>query len=491
MQNLILAIMAIAVAGGAIVAVVAQYIPARASMLRKAGKRHEAIRLLEMAARLPVNDVLRLNTLYLLGVYYFQEGRHADAAAQFKRILAHSINSPMEADIRRRLSDSLAGMGDEFGAAAEASTASSLAQEGDDARSLITRAGLLKRQHRYDEAYDVYVTALTRSSDPETLAEIRVGMCLAAFEAGRSADCLMAAEAAIEGGATGTHLKSAYGMAGVASSNLGQFDKAEEYTLKAYQLARDVGDTTDAARKLSYLGNLQMRVGRVRQAIATIDQSSSEFGPTRMAMIGKSEALQVLGLYDEALRAMLESDKIKEPGTNIVHHQRRQHAVSLLGASRIYVELKRLDEAWSALQEAKTIFAGDDKLSLWCDAGAARILALMGQTTQARETITRIETIMPRFADDRVTMLTCRSALAITAFELADYEASVSQFESYLQCDPDICWRPRGLYYIGESHLRLGDIAKAREAFLSAESINVESVYVDLCRQALIALPMA
>lgn len=468
-------------------------IPGYAKVLQEGGDRRRAIRLLEGLARLPAltaGEGAKALVRYRLGVCYALEGRFADAANQFRFLLEHKVPPGLEADVRRRLADSLDGLGRETEGDAERQKAREVVQGGGDLLALLSRGDLLKREHRYDEALAVYEQALSgaKGQKPAVRAEIMVKMCLTAFDGGHPDLTIRWAEAAIAEGAQGLHLRSAHSMAGNAYGNRGDFAEAERHTRTAYELALGSGDKPAAARSLAMVASFQMRQGRVREALETAERSLSEVMPSRAGHVVRSEVLQVLGRFEEARRAMIAADEVREPGQTIAFYNKRQHGVTCLGLARILTEEGRPEQAWDTLQEAVVAFAGDAKLSLWCDASAARLLALMGRHEQAREKMTQVAHKMDEFPDDRSGRLSCLSALGYAAFALEDFATALDYWNRYLEAGPDLVWRPRGLFHQGECLRRLGNMEGARAVFEAADALGLDTYDAQRARQALHAL---
>lgn len=465
-------------------------VPAQARRLAKHGAYDRAICLLERVAALPAmaGEGVKIGVQYQLGVLYFQHRRFAEAAEQFRALLQERIPAGLESDTRRRLADSLENIGQIAEANAERNKAQDVVQEKGDVLSLLSRADLLKRENRYDEAFGVYEKALAqmRRQAPHARAEVMVKMCLTAFEGGHPDLTIQWAEAAIAGQAREPFLSLAHSMAGVGYGNQSQFSQAEPHLWSVYELARATGDATRTGRSLAVIASHQMRQGRLQEALQTCDRIFRDGLASRTAHVVHSECLQILGRFEEARFALYQARDIEEAGeAKIPFHQRRHQALMSFGLARVLAHEGQAQTAWNQLQEAAAGFAQDKKLTLWCEAVGAWILALLDRPEQARQKMQYVQEHRGEFAEDGSDQRSCAAALAMTAFSLGDYPTSKALWLDYLALGPDPAWLPRGYYHLGECCGSLGDKDGARQAFTQALLPGIDTYDAQRARRRL------
>ena len=206
-------------------------------------------------------------------------------------------------------------------------------------------------------------------------------------------------------------------------------------------------------------------------------------GDQRVILIIVYECLRDLGRFEEALG--MHQQACAAPAYAQPAAERRSQAVLALGLTWLKAEMGDGSGAWEALQRAVVELAREDKLNLWCEATAAWVYALFGQEEQARQKIVQADAGAARFAQDRATLLGTFSSLGRAAYVLEDFRLSQSLWGRYLALEPDIVSKPKGLYFLGNCALRLGQPDAAREMLQQAVSLGVGTYYARLAGEQL------
>ncbi len=433
----------------------------------------------------------------LVGIY-LPQGKHAEAAAHCRAILATLTEArrrfggradfpALEADTRRRLADCL----DALGQVEEAQEERRRAEAGidrapDDSLRYLTQGTLLERQHKYAEACTAFEQALslTSESDRKARIECMTHLVLATYNSGRPVDCLRWAEEAIASGAEGLHLRGAHKMAGVACGNLGRLEESEDHYRRAYDVAAAEGDAGEMGQILGSLAGVQAKRGNLAEANEACTKAAAvDPKGIRMAIAIQSQILRGWGRFDEALELLGRHDD--GPKLNIPAHERRIQAVRALDLSRIEAECGRVDDALAHIQQAIEVLGNDAKLGLYCEGALAWVHAARGLADESRRVAAQAEARLAEYDGDPSTCRGVYYDLGMAACKRGDYENGENCWDQYLELFPDPVHQPTALYFRGECRLHLGEKSAAIADFRAAVAMNIDTHYAGLARKRL------
>jgi tetratricopeptide (TPR) repeat protein len=430
----------------------------------------------------------------LAGIY-LSRGQHAEVVTHFRAGLesmsgwwlsTDSLHS-LEANFRVRLADSLEALGRVDEAAAERRRAKEGVDRAEpDALRYSTRAKLLERQNRYEEAYAEYQRALDLTPAFETLFRIEcmLHLVLTAQNAGRPADCLRWAEEAAALGAKGMRLRVAHRMAGVACGDLGRLEESQRHIRLAYEVAAIDNDRPAMAEILAQLAECLYRRGQLVEAEEAVARAAAmDPQAERMSLAVGAVILAGRGRYDDA-RAAMERFREGRP-FSIPRDERRIRAVCSLDRARLEAECGRADDAWRHLQEARAELGNDAKFELKCRGALSWVLAIRAE---AGESLRLAVSLEPRLADFERDPATCRGVLhdlAMAACARGDHAAGVDYWTRHLALGPHPVFRPNALYHRGECHRHLGRLDEARADYEAAVAMDIDSHFSRLARRRL------
>jgi tetratricopeptide (TPR) repeat protein len=431
--------------------------------------------------------------LALVGIY-FGRGQHAEAAAHCRENLkalestrSSRPNEALEADIRRRLADSLEALGHPEEAAQERGRAArQLGRAEDDTLRFLTHGTLLERQNRHEDAYAAFQKALelTPASNKDVRVECLVHLTLAAHRVGRPTECLQWAEDAIAAGAKGKILRSAHRMAGVACGNLSRLDECEQHYRQAYDISTAENDKADIAEDLGTLASCLKKRGKLAEAYEMCTKAAAmDPKGVSMSLAVQKEILRAWGRYDESLALYA---RLKE-GRKVVLPQaeRRLSAVRLLDRSRTEAECGRAAEAWTHVQEARDVLKDDPKLGLRCEAVVVHVLAIRGLTDESRRLADEVEPRLADFESDPSTCCGVYCDLALAAGVRGDHAEGIDCWTRYLALGPDPVYQPTALYFRAESHRQLGQQVSARQDYRAAVDLQLDTYHARLAQRRL------
>ncbi len=428
-----------------------------------------------------------------IGTRLFQNKQYAEAAEAYRRLLRWRLPAGIEADTRRRLSDALDSMGHTEEAAAERERAEVVsARSPKDAHAQVARGDLLKRKQQNDEACEAYMRALqqTPSVVLSDRATIMAKLSTAHYEAGRPVETVRWAESALKSRPNPTIRMVMHSMAGVGYADMGELDKAEEHYRRSLELAEADGKPEEIAQRLATLGDVQRKRGHFLEAISTgrraVETSDSPFRAGRTV---QAESLREMGRFDEARTVVAQMKQ--GPRHDRPDVERRMQAVCALSLAWVESAADRPDAALTALEEARehlkvvaksTVWppppsSNEDKLVVFCDATAMRVHAEIGQREAAQKLWGSVETYLPRYANDRATLMGIYANFARAAYYLDDLAGSRAFWQQHLDCKPTPVGIPYVHYWLGEIALRLGESDTAREAFRQAVEPGIDSIY--------------
>lgn len=427
------------------------------------------------------------------GVKHFQAKRYEEAAAAFQTVLSRRPPGGIDADTRRRLADTLDVLGRTEEAAQERERAeASAARNPKDAMALQAQGDLLKRKHQYNEACEAYFQALTKmpAIDGAGRALVMAKLATAHYEASRPAQTIQWAQASLASRPDLGTRRSMERMCGVGYSTQGDLESAEAHYREALRLSEQRKKAKEIAEDLSSLAGIQKKRGQFEEAIVACRKARQVFAePSRVSFATEAEALRDMGRFDEARAVM--AQRRQAPGFDEPHIERRMQALNALGSAWIEARADQPDAALAFLEQARPAFEakavssktwppapqkGDDKLLLWCDAVQVLALAQRGDTEAARRLHADVLRRLPLFHQDRASQTTVSAHLGKASFVLNNLSEAKTLFQQYHDCPPDPGSRPSALYWLGETHLRLGETDTARDFFRQAVAPGIDSL---------------
>jgi tetratricopeptide (TPR) repeat protein len=435
----------------------------------------------------------------LIGVY-LPQGKHAEAAAHCRAVLATLASAPrvadfpaLEADTRRRLSDCLEALGQTAEAEEERRLAAAcVARAPDDTLRYLTKGTLLGRENRYADACTAFEQALSETPESNHAGRIdcMTHLILACYNAGRPADCLKWAEESIALGALGRHLRIAHRMAGVACGNLSRLEESEDHIRAAYDVAASENDAGEMGQILGSLADVQRKRGKLAAAEEACKKAAAvDPKAVRMAIAVQSHILSDWGRFDEAIAMLRRHDE--ETKLVIPAFERRIRAVCALDMSRMEAECGRADDAWANILRAQSELASDAKLGLKCEAAAAFVMAARGLAGDSRRLADQVEDRLAEFAHDPSTCRACLYDLGLAAHARGDHEKGKDCWNRYLELGPDPVHRPTALYFRGECRRHHGDTSGAAADFREAVAMDIDTYYAGLARARLAEMPLS
>lgn len=437
------------------------------------------------------------------GAKLFQEKRYPEAAEAFRHLLRQELSAGLEADTRRRLSDTLASLGQTEEAAAERELAENIAEAAaGDPMALMTKGDILKRDNRHDEACAAYEQALrllTPDLPPPALSfpaqpepsrsYLMAKLAVAHYEASRPAKTVIWAGGALANYPTETIRLSMHRMCGVGYSSLGDLEKAEAHYFAALKLSKAGGKPQEIAQSLIPLASVQRKRGLFEAAIATARQAASTFAhPSRGALLAEVECLRDIGSFDEA-RILVAAMKI---GPRYDRPDMEKRTQVILSLTLAWIEAKAddpekslaaLKEAWAELGVSREAFplppppsGGEDKLVLYCDATAVHLYAQLGRIQDSHQMQASVEARLSSFAQDRAGLMTIYSEFAPAAFVRGESVQSREWWNKYLECQPDPVGLVKAHFGLGKALLSLGETNAARDFLKQAVGPGIDSL---------------
>lgn len=426
------------------------------------------------------------------GTRLFQQKKYVEAAAVYRTLLKRPLPSGMEADTRRRLADALDVLGETESAGQERERAGAIAKKGSgDPMALATQGDLLERKQQHDDACHVYTRALTLMPVivPAERATLMAKLSSAHYNAGRPADALKWAEAALNSRPNSAVRLVMYRMAGVGYSDAGEIERAEDSYRRSLELAEANANPEEIAQSLAMLADVQRKRGRFAESITTARRAvETGDSPFRGGRIVEAESLRETGRFDEA-RSVVARMK-QGPRHDQPRIERRMQAMCALTLAWIETTadcpeaaLVALEETREHLKEATATSvwppppaSGEDKLGIYCDATQMRVHAQLGQPDTARRLRAGVESRISRYMNDRSVMMSVYGQFARAAYFSGDLAESCAFWQRYLDCKPNPVGLPGAYYWLGETHLRLGETDTARDFFRQAVAPGIDSL---------------
>ena len=428
------------------------------------------------------------------GVQLVQEKRYAEVEAHFQQLLTKRLPPGVDADTRRRLADTLDVLGRPAEANAERECVQAIiAKNPRDAKAQEARGDLLKRKHQYDEACEAFIIALekTPASNRPGRALIMAKLALAHYEAGRPAETIIWAEISLTSLPNPGIRRSMNGMAGISYLGQGDLERAEQYCREALRLSDRESNPQDAVRYLGALADIQYKQGQFQEAIVACREArANPDGPSEVPYVTEMECLREMGHFEEAREVMTQwRSALAYPQPSL---QRRIQAIADFAAAGIEVRAEQPDAALAFLEQARSGFEaeagltentwppapqkGDDKMLLWCDATRVAALAQRGDAQEARRLYEDVLCRVLDFPGDRGTNLGTYSTLGRAAFILGDLAECKKLLNVYLDWKPYPVGLLSAQYWLGETHLRLGETDAARDCFRQAAAPGIDSL---------------
>ena len=415
-------------------------------------------------------------------------GRLEEAVAAGRALLDSGPKDYNEVAIRHSLADCL----DRLGRPEEAAEARQRAESAfdEDFASLpqwLKRGDRFKAQGLQAEAFEAYERALELvpdRADPDPRIRIMLKMAVAAFDAGRPAVSARWSWQAIDLGASGTYLKTAHRMAGLALGTHGRLDEAEAHLRRALELAEEgSADPATVAQCLSQLADNERRRGRLAEAEMFCERVEALGAGGFLNVMVWSDVLRAQGRFEEALGLHERLDTAGPPA--VPEHNRRLRGALTLGIAQIEADLLRWDEAEAHCREARTLLESDPKLRLTIEGIETRIAAGLGRRDEVLAGIDLVESRLSEFPEDRSARIGALASIGRAALLLGDFARAESLWSRHLEAGPDPVARPLGLYYRGEALLGLGRHDDARGCFTRAVVEGIDSHHARLARERL------
>jgi tetratricopeptide (TPR) repeat protein len=272
----------------------------------------------------------------------------------------------------------------------------------------------------------------------------------------------------------------------MAHATLGHIEESERFDQSVCDLARQCGDRKVLAESSAHLAENLRKRGRINEALEALEEVRAEAGGIRQYHSIRYEALRSAGQFEEALQA-LQAAALVDP-LGLARAEKKVRGLQDFGASRLLVELGRIDEASTRLSQAQEALKDDPKLRFWCQSAEARLQAIQGRKDAALQLMKRVDSERDRYAGDRNTQLAALGNLGRAAEALGDFERAFNYWEAYLATLPNPVDEPTAYYHLGECRRSLGDEQSARKYYEQAASLGL-STHESLLAQARLQEP--
>jgi tetratricopeptide (TPR) repeat protein len=404
-------------------------------------------------------------------------GQPERALEHARRILECRIPPSLEADVRIRMADALESLG-RLDEAREQRLLAKAGQDedldGKDSTWFLNRGRILESQRDFDGACANYARAvqIMPPGNDGPRSHALVHLALAEFHAGRIEDSAQHAAQAAELATSPKTRHSALRQASAAYATLGQIEQSEKFDRMVREEAMGCGDLKAVAEASAHLAENLRKRGRLGEALESIDEAA-RIEDVRSVHSVRYEILRSSGRYEEALEAI---DAARRTGQfGLARHEKKIQGLYDFSASRVLMDLGRIDEAEACLTRAMGVLKDDPKLHLWCLAGMARAMGAAGSRPEAVRLIERVEAGLPAFRDDRNTLQVGYASIGRSALALGDFERALKAWRSYLDTNPSPVDQPTALFHVGECCRGLGNREAARDAYQAAISLGIET----------------
>lgn len=456
-------------------------LPGVAQAAQTTGRKHAAKGLLlrSIQAWTLFSDRSRDDERYRLAHFFMEDGLHDEAIALLRRALSHRHAPGVEANHRRRLADVLESAGRIEEASEERRRAEAILEHApQDVETLLAAARMRDQDNRYAEACDLYAQALPKIPRWNETArnDTLLKLALALFNADRMEDAYLRAEEVLASKPGLGVQMLAHSFAGLGRSGMGHYDEAEAHRRAAHDLALAAGNTDQAAEFLVQIASSRSDRGYLVEAIQACEKAAGMSLAVRpLAWLTQSKCLSLWGRFDEARGLLLRA--LDGPSHSTPSLARRSIAVQHLALADLEAETGDGEASWRHLEEAAAVLGDDPKIGHWCEAQRAWTLAVMGRATESEESARRAEVALEGLSDDASSRNYVLSHLALAATVRGDYARALPLWERWLALPPEPALQPMGWYFTGECHRRLGDPSSAREAYVRAEAVGLDTHY--------------
>lgn len=421
-----------------------------------------------------------------------QQKQYAEAAVIYRALLKRPLTSGLQAKTRQCLADALDALGEAEAANQEREWAGAVAKKGiDNPMALATQGDLFEDKQQHDDACNAYARALklTPIIVPAERATLMAKLSIAHYNAGRSADALKWAEAALKSRPYLEVRLLMYRMSGVIYSDLDEIEKAEDSYRRSLELAEANSKPEETSQSLAGLADVQRKRGHfvdsivmARRAVETCDS------PFRGGRIVETECLREIGQFDEA-RSVVARMK-QGPRHDQPRIERRMQAMCALTLAWIETTADCPKAALAALEEVREHLkeaaqssvwppppaSGENKVGIYCDTTQMLVHAQLGQQDAARRLRAGIESQLSRYMNDRSVLMAVYDQFARIAYFSGDLAESRAFWQRHLDCKPNPVGLPSAYYWLGETHLRLGETDAARDFFRQAVAPGIDSL---------------
>jgi tetratricopeptide (TPR) repeat protein len=272
-------------------------------------------------------------------------------------------------------------------------------------------------------------------------------------------------------------------QASMAHATLGHIEESERFDQSVCDLARQCGDRKVLAESSAHLAENLRKRGRINEALEALEEVQAEAGGIRQYHSIRYEALRSAGRFEEALQALENAGMVDPLGLG--RAEMKVQGIRDYGASRLLVELGRLDEAHIRLAQASDALKTDPKLAFWCRSANARLQAIQGQADAALQLMKRVDAERAQYTGDRNTQLMALGNLGRAAEALGEFERGFGYWEAYLAESPNPVDQPTAYYHLGECRRGLGDEQSARQYYEQAASLGLSTHESHLARARL------
>jgi len=311
--------------------------------------------------------------------------------------------------------------------------------------------------------------------------QVLVHQSHAHYEAGRPAQCVRYAKAAIALKPSGKLRFSARTMAAVGHGTQGHLQEALAHRQMAYDLALIEGDNEQIASQMVGLAIDRFKRGRLDESFALCERALGLNACNELALTQQADIRRVQGRIEEARQIHLQ--RLENFGGDAA--KARQHALALMGLAWLEADDGNAVLAWQHLQTARATFAKGTRIDAWCEVTSAWILALMGQNEDAHRVLERVEEIASKFSEDRETQLNACLFGGRAALVLKDFNRARELHERYIALHPTPVYEPTAYWGLGEALLGLGQREAAIEAYSRAANAGFQTRYTQAAQQRL------
>lgn len=453
------------------------------------GDHDAAIARLETLLKLPtfMGDTGRMFVLFHLADRCVIAKRYADAMPYFQRLFALPQLPPeLSPMIHQRYGDCCEALGRPQEAVEHRHFAVNTAQPS-TYQEAVARGSHLDRENQVEEAYEVYAHAVaTVKCDPRQKAVLNARLATAAMRAGRPDATVAAAEAAIALPAAPAITGAMHRIAGVAYTNLGDLDRANDHLQIALKMAEGAGERAHQAETLASLSAISRNRGKLAEGLAVARRAVSLVTPPpRVANIYLYEALMALGLYQEAWQVVT---GVAEDVAFMPHHQRTYAAIDNLLLCRICLDFGRAEDAMSYWQHGMKGFQNDTKMAPYLRAMGAVILAQLGRTDEARAEAQWVERTLQTAPLGRGNKIDCYFYRIWSTSLTGDHADCLANLARLRALEPFPYTLAKPLTFAAESCLSAGDRDTARALLAEATEACLESPWAQKAKERLLQI---